>query len=185
VLLGQHRLAAECVRFADREIVAILNRQGRRTGTNLPLPVTQVKGLRNAPGSQLLRWPFLDSDTVAVERAATTLQVSTATIHRGARRASFPAHKSPPTRHGGFGSPTRSAGRSSRRSRTAVCRFTAPRRVDRPGDLPRRDGVAGRARPGSTRRACRRRPRTGWRSWCHGQTTARTSPRPTLGSSWR
>ena len=77
----------------DQQIAAILNRQGRSTGTGLPFTATRVQGVRQRAGIPVAPQPEPNSDTVTVEQAAATLQVSTATIHRWLREGLLPGEQ--------------------------------------------------------------------------------------------
>lgn len=81
------------VHHPDHQIAAILNRQGRRTGTGLPFTATRVKGVRQRAGVPAAPPPDPDGDTVTVEQAANALQVSTATIHRWLREGLLPGEQ--------------------------------------------------------------------------------------------
>ena len=77
----------------DQQIAAILNRQGRSTGTGLPFTATRVQGVRQRADIPVAPQPEPNSDTVTVEQAAATLQVSTATIHRWLREGLLPGEQ--------------------------------------------------------------------------------------------
>jgi excisionase family DNA binding protein len=77
----------------DQQIAAILNRQGRSTGTGLPFTATRVQGVRQRAGIPVAPQPEPNSDSVTVERAAATLQVSTATVHRWLREGLLPGEQ--------------------------------------------------------------------------------------------
>jgi len=81
------------VHHPDHQIAAILTRQGRRTGTGLPFTASRVQATRQRAGIPVAPRPDPDSDTVTVEQAANTLQVSTATIHRWLREALLPGEQ--------------------------------------------------------------------------------------------
>jgi excisionase family DNA binding protein len=81
------------VHHPDHQIAAILNRQGRSTGTGLPFTATRVKGIRQRASIPAAPPPDPDGDTVTVEQAANTLQVSTATIHRWLREGLLPGEQ--------------------------------------------------------------------------------------------
>jgi excisionase family DNA binding protein len=84
------RLAAH---HPDQQIAAVLNRQGRQTGTGLPFTATRVQGIRQRAGIPVAPPPDPDGETVTVEQAAATLQVSTATIHRWLREGLLPGEQ--------------------------------------------------------------------------------------------
>jgi hypothetical protein len=74
-------------RYPDRQIAAILARQGRRTGAGNPFTAHRVAGLRahhNIPAAPV-RATSHDGQMVTVAKAASELDVSTATIHRWLR----------------------------------------------------------------------------------------------------
>ena len=102
------RLAAH---HPDQQIAAILNRQGRRTGTGLPFTEARVKGARQRAGIPAAPPPDPNSQSrhhrAGRQRAAASRrQRSAGGCTRGpaSRRASHAR-----TRRGGSGSPTRSA----------------------------------------------------------------------------
>ncbi len=84
------RLAAH---HPDHQIAAILNRQGRRTGTGLPFTATRVQGVRQRASIPIAPQPEPNSGTVTIEQAANTLQVSTSTIHRWLREGLLPGEQ--------------------------------------------------------------------------------------------
>jgi hypothetical protein len=74
-------------RYADRQIAAILARQGRRTGAGNAFTAHRVAGLRahhNIPAAPV-RATAHDAEMVTVAKAASELGVSTATVHRWLR----------------------------------------------------------------------------------------------------
>jgi transposase len=73
------RLAAH---YPDRQIAAILNKKGRRTGTGLPFSELRVRGVRQR--ARIPAAPPVDpaSDVVTIDEAAVELGVSAATIRR-------------------------------------------------------------------------------------------------------
>jgi biotin operon repressor len=78
------RLAAH---YPDKQIAAILTRQGRRTGAGNPFTAHRVAGLRahhNIPAAPV-RAAAQDGEVVTVAKAANELGVSTATVHRWLR----------------------------------------------------------------------------------------------------
>jgi DNA invertase Pin-like site-specific DNA recombinase/biotin operon repressor len=87
------RLAAH---HPDRQIAAVLNRQGRRTGTELPFTEARVKGARQRAGIAAALPPDPDSETVTIEQAAAELDVSTSTIRRWLREGLLPGEQVTP-----------------------------------------------------------------------------------------
>lgn len=77
----------------DQQIAAILNRQGRRTGTGLPFTASRAQATRQRAGIPVAPQPDPGSDNITVEQAANTLQVSTATIHRWLREGLLPGEQ--------------------------------------------------------------------------------------------
>jgi len=74
-------------RYPDKQIAAILARQGRRTGAGNPFTAHRVAGLRahhNIPVAPV-RAAAHDDEVVTVAKAASELGVSTATVHRWLR----------------------------------------------------------------------------------------------------
>ncbi len=73
--------------YPDKQIAAILARQGRRTGTGKPFTAHRVAGLRNyhAIPAGPVRAPAQDHNVVTIATAAQELGVSTATVHRWLR----------------------------------------------------------------------------------------------------
>src|SRR3954452_11650013 len=73
--------------YPDKQIAAILARQGRRTGTGKPFTAHRVAGLRayhKIPTGPIRPAPQ-DGDVVTIATAASELGVSTATVHRWLR----------------------------------------------------------------------------------------------------
>jgi len=87
------RLAAH---HPDRQIAAVLNRQGRRTGTGLPFTETRVKGARQRAGIAAAPPPDPNGQAVTIEQAASELSVSTSTIRRWLREGLLPAEQATP-----------------------------------------------------------------------------------------
>jgi DNA invertase Pin-like site-specific DNA recombinase/transposase len=81
------------VHHPDQQIAAILNRQGRNTGTGLPFTATRVQGVRQRAGIPVAPQPEPNGQTVTIAQAAATLQVSTATIHRWLREGLLPGEQ--------------------------------------------------------------------------------------------
>jgi len=74
-------------RYPDKQIAAILARQGRRTGAGNPFTAHRVAGLRahhNIPAGPV-RATAHDGEVVTIANAASELGVSTATVHRWLR----------------------------------------------------------------------------------------------------
>jgi predicted DNA-binding transcriptional regulator AlpA len=86
------RLAAH---HPDRQIAAILNKQGRRTGTGLPFNEARVKGVRQRGGIPAAPPPD-DGKVVTIQQAATELSVSTATIYRWLKAGLLPGEQTTP-----------------------------------------------------------------------------------------
>jgi DNA invertase Pin-like site-specific DNA recombinase len=76
------RLAAH---HPDRQIAAILAKQGRLTGTGRPFTETRVRAARQRAGIPAAPAPDPDSQLVTIDQAATELEVSTATVRRWLR----------------------------------------------------------------------------------------------------
>ncbi|MCA1680622.1 MAG: helix-turn-helix domain-containing protein, partial [Actinobacteria bacterium] len=74
-------------RYPDKQIAAILARQGRRTGAGNPFTAHRVAGLRahhKIPAAPV-RATAHDADMITVAKVASELGVSTATVHRWLR----------------------------------------------------------------------------------------------------
>ncbi len=80
----------------DQQIAAVLNRQGRRTGTELPFTEARVKGARQRAGIAAALPPDPDSETVTIQQAASELDVSTSTIRRWLREGLLPGEQVTP-----------------------------------------------------------------------------------------
>ena len=87
------RLAAH---HPDHQIAAILNKQGRRTGTGLPFTASRVRSTRQRAGIPAAPPPDPDGETVTIEHAAAELEVSTATIRRWLREGLLPGEQVTP-----------------------------------------------------------------------------------------
>jgi DNA invertase Pin-like site-specific DNA recombinase len=74
-------------RYPDKQIAAILARQGRRTGAGNPFTAHRVAGLRAHHGIPAcpVRAAGDDGEVVTIAKAASELGVSTATVHRWLR----------------------------------------------------------------------------------------------------
>jgi excisionase family DNA binding protein len=84
------RLAAH---HPDRQIAAILNKQGRRTGTDLPFTEARVRGIRQRVGIPAAPPPDPESEVVSIDEAAQELGVSTATIRRWLKDGLLPGEQ--------------------------------------------------------------------------------------------
>jgi excisionase family DNA binding protein len=81
---------------SDRQIAAILSKQGRRTGTGLPFTEPRVRYVRHAAGIPAAPPPHPESEMVTIAEAAARLGVSTSTIRRWLREGLLPAEQSTP-----------------------------------------------------------------------------------------
>jgi excisionase family DNA binding protein len=84
------RLAAHT---SDRQIAAILNKQGRRTGTGLPFTDPRVKFVRQKHEIRAAPPPDPDSDLCTIEQAARKLGVNHTTIYRWLRAGLLPGEQ--------------------------------------------------------------------------------------------
>ena len=84
------RLAAHS---SDSQIAAILNKQGRRTGTGLPFTEPRVKHVRQKHGIRAAPPPDTDSDLCTIEQAASKLGVNHTTIYRWLRAGLLPGEQ--------------------------------------------------------------------------------------------
>ena len=84
------RLAAHS---SDSQIAAILNKQGRRTGTGLPFTEPRVKHVRQKHGIRAAPAPDTDSDLCTIEQAASKLAVNHTTIYRWLRAGLLPGEQ--------------------------------------------------------------------------------------------
>jgi excisionase family DNA binding protein len=80
----------------DRQIAAILAKQGQRTGTGLPFTEPRVRYVRHAAGIAAAPPPDPDSEVVTIAEAAARLEVSTSTIRRWLNEGLLPAEQSTP-----------------------------------------------------------------------------------------
>jgi excisionase family DNA binding protein len=85
------------VHTSDQHIAAILNKQGRRTGTGLPFNQPRVAYLRVKHGIPAAPPPDPASDLFTVEQAAGELGVAETTIYRWLKDGLLPAEQT--TRH--------------------------------------------------------------------------------------
>ena len=81
----------------DAQIAAILNKQGRHTGTGLAFTEARVRGIRQRAGIPAVPPPDGDGETVTIQHAARELGVSSATIRRWLNDGLLPAEQT--TRH--------------------------------------------------------------------------------------
>jgi DNA invertase Pin-like site-specific DNA recombinase/predicted DNA-binding transcriptional regulator AlpA len=77
----------------DRQIAAILNKQGRRTGTGLPFTDPRVKFLRQKHGIRAAPPPDPKRDLFTIEQAASELGVNHTTIYRWLRAGLLPGEQ--------------------------------------------------------------------------------------------
>ena len=120
----------------DQQIAAILNKQGRRTGTGLPFTQPRVASIRVKHGIPAAPPPDPDSDLFTVEQAATELGVANTTIYRWLRAGLLPAEQTTAHAPWRIRLTQRSAHGSCPTSRTTTCRSIRPR-----------SGLAARDRP--------------------------------------
>jgi excisionase family DNA binding protein len=80
----------------DGQIAAILNKQGRRTGTGLPFSEARVRGIRQRAAIPAAPPTEHDGETVTIQRAANELGVSVATIRRWLNAGLLPAEQTTP-----------------------------------------------------------------------------------------
>ena len=92
-----HRRADRTARRAqpDEQIAAILNKQGRLTGTGLPFNQSRVKHVRQKHGIAASP-PDPDSDVLTIQQAAAELGVSAPTIYRWLRDGLLPGEQTTP-----------------------------------------------------------------------------------------
>jgi excisionase family DNA binding protein len=87
------RLAAHT---ADQQIAAILNKQGRQTGTGLPFNQARVKYVRQQHGILAAPPPDPESGLATIEQAAAQLGVSNATVYRWLKAGLLPGEQTTP-----------------------------------------------------------------------------------------
>jgi biotin operon repressor len=87
------RLAAH---HPDRQIAAILSKQGRLTGTGRPFTETRVKAARQRAGIPAAPPPDGRGEVVTIAQAAAQLQVSAATIRRWLADGLLPGEQTTP-----------------------------------------------------------------------------------------
>ena len=80
----------------DQQIAAILNKQGRRTGTGLPFNQPRVAYLRVKHGIPAAPSPDPDSSLFTVDQAAVELGVSEGTVYRWLRSGLLPGEQTTP-----------------------------------------------------------------------------------------
>ena len=80
----------------DQQIAAVLNKQGRRTGTGLPFNQPRVAYLRVKHGIPAAPPPDSDSNLFTVEQAATELGVTEGTVYRWLRAGLLPGEQTTP-----------------------------------------------------------------------------------------
>ena len=81
---------------SDQQIAAILNKQGRLTGTGLPFNQPRVAYLRTKHGIPAAPPPDPDSDLFTVDQAAEELGVTATTIYRWLRAGLLPGEQTTP-----------------------------------------------------------------------------------------
>ena len=84
------------VHHPDEQIAAILNRQGRRTGTGLPFTRARVQGARFRARIPAAPPPDPASDLVTIQDAAAQLGVSSFTIRRWLKDGLLPGEQTTP-----------------------------------------------------------------------------------------
>jgi excisionase family DNA binding protein len=89
-------IRALAVHHPDQQIAAILNKQGRRTGTGLPFNQARVKGIRQRAGIPAAPPPDPDGKVMTIQQAAAELSVSTATIYRWLKAGLLPGEQTTP-----------------------------------------------------------------------------------------
>jgi DNA invertase Pin-like site-specific DNA recombinase len=80
----------------DQQIAAVLNKQGRRTGTGLVFNEPRVRSLRTKFGIPAAPAPDPDSGLLTVAQAASELDVAPTTIYRWLRAGMLPAEQTTP-----------------------------------------------------------------------------------------
>ena len=100
----RHRTAEDTVELvrqlaahtSDQHIAAILNKQGRRTGSGLPFTQPRVAYVRVKHGIPAAAPPAPDSGVVTIDQAATELGVTHTTIYRWLREGLLPGEQTTP-----------------------------------------------------------------------------------------
>jgi excisionase family DNA binding protein len=87
------RLAAH---HPDRQTAAILNKQGRRTGTGLPFTEARVLNVRRSHGIPAAPPPDPSSDLYTIDQAAEQLRVANTTIYRWLKAGLLPGEQTTP-----------------------------------------------------------------------------------------
>ena len=80
----------------DRQIAAILSRQGYRTGSGLPFTEARVRAARFRAAIPAAPPPDPESELVTIQQAAATLNVSTHTIRRWLEQGLLPGEQAMP-----------------------------------------------------------------------------------------
>ena len=84
------------VHTSDQQIAAILNKQGRRTGTGLRFTQPRVAYVRKKHGIDTPPPPDADSDLFTIDHAAKELGVTATTIYRWLRAGLLPGEQTTP-----------------------------------------------------------------------------------------
>jgi hypothetical protein len=100
----RHRTAEDTVELIrrlachhpDRQIAAILAKQGRLTGTGLKFTAGRVRGARQAAGIPAAPPPDPGGEVVTIAEASAELSVSTATVRRWLREGLIPGEQTTP-----------------------------------------------------------------------------------------
>jgi DNA invertase Pin-like site-specific DNA recombinase len=87
------RLAAH---HSDQQTAAVLNKQGRRTGTGLPFTEARVRYLRTKHQIRAAPSPDIGGEVVSIAQAADQLGVATTTIRRWLADGLLPAEQTTP-----------------------------------------------------------------------------------------
>lgn len=100
----RHRTAEETVELVrrlarhhpDRQIAAILAKQGRRTGTGLQFTESRVRHVRQQAGIPAAPPPEPGGEVITIAEAAVELEVSTATVRRWLHEGLIPGEQTTP-----------------------------------------------------------------------------------------
>ncbi len=84
------------VHTSDQQIAAVLNKQGRRTGTGLPFTQPRVAYVRKKHAIDAAPPPDADSDLFTIDQAARELGVTATTIYRWLRAGLLPGEQTTP-----------------------------------------------------------------------------------------
>ncbi len=84
------------VHTPDQQIAAVLNKQGRRTGTGLPFTQPRVAYVRKKHAIDAAPPPDTDSDLFTIDQAARELGVTATTIYRWLRAGLLPGEQTTP-----------------------------------------------------------------------------------------